>query len=64
MSINVVAYAVDLLLEIVLYFLIMPCLIRDVVTFPGFVDCIYLDAPGEVILDNGLGDTITIQNTK
>ncbi|KAE8668892.1 hypothetical protein F3Y22_tig00112281pilonHSYRG00018 [Hibiscus syriacus] len=27
---------------------------RDAVTFPGFVDCIYLDAPTEVHLDNGL----------
>lgn len=36
---------------------------RDVVTFPGFVDCIYLDAPGELHLDNGLGDSITIRNT-
>ncbi|KAL6520034.1 hypothetical protein OROHE_017177 [Orobanche hederae] len=29
---------------------------RDVATFPGFVDCIYLDAPGELQMDNGLGD--------
>ncbi|KAK4393691.1 putative glucose-6-phosphate 1-epimerase [Sesamum angolense] len=36
---------------------------RDVVTFPGFVDCVYLDAPGELQLDNGLGDVITIKNT-
>ncbi|XP_047971739.1 putative glucose-6-phosphate 1-epimerase [Salvia hispanica] len=36
---------------------------RDVVTFLGFVDCIYLDAPDEVHLDNGLGDSITIRNT-
>ncbi|KAK1298588.1 hypothetical protein QJS10_CPB14g00012 [Acorus calamus] len=36
---------------------------REVGTFPGFVDCVYLDAPGEVHLDNGLGDVITIQNT-
>ncbi|OWM66385.1 hypothetical protein CDL15_Pgr013602 [Punica granatum] len=35
----------------------------DVVNFPEFVDCIYLDAPDEVHLDNGLGDTITIKNT-
>ncbi|KAJ9172772.1 hypothetical protein P3X46_015981 [Hevea brasiliensis] len=35
---------------------------RDVVTFPGFVDCIYLDAPDELQLDNGLGDVITIKN--
>ncbi|KAL0331202.1 UNVERIFIED_CONTAM: putative glucose-6-phosphate 1-epimerase [Sesamum angustifolium] len=35
---------------------------RDVVTFPGFVDCIYVDAPEEVYLDNGLGDSITIKN--
>ncbi|KAH9711350.1 glucose-6-phosphate 1-epimerase [Citrus sinensis] len=35
----------------------------DRVTFPGFVDCIYLDAPSVVHLDNGLGDTITIRNT-
>lgn len=36
---------------------------RDVITFPGFVDCIYLDAPDEVHLDNGLGDVITIKTT-
>ncbi|OAY57420.1 putative glucose-6-phosphate 1-epimerase [Manihot esculenta] len=36
---------------------------RDVVTFPGFVDCIYLDASDELYLDNGLGDVITIKNT-
>ncbi|CAN1814074.1 Putative glucose-6-phosphate 1-epimerase [Linum perenne] len=36
---------------------------RDVVTYPGFVDCIYLDAPSELVLDNGLGDVITIKNT-
>lgn len=36
---------------------------RDAVTFPGFVDCIYLDAPSELQLDNGLGDTIFIKNT-
>ncbi|KAL6523474.1 hypothetical protein OROGR_017077 [Orobanche gracilis] len=27
---------------------------RDAVTFPRFVDCIYLDAPGELQMDNGL----------
>ncbi|KAH0771056.1 hypothetical protein KY290_015037 [Solanum tuberosum] len=36
---------------------------RDVVTFPGFVDCVYLDAPSELQLDNGLGDKISIKNT-
>ncbi|CAA3026632.1 putative glucose-6-phosphate 1-epimerase [Olea europaea var. sylvestris] len=36
---------------------------RDVVTFPGFVDCVYLDAPEELQLNNGLGDKITIKNT-
>lgn len=36
---------------------------RDVVTFPGFVDCVYLDAPSELVLDNGLGDMISIKNT-
>ncbi|XP_020584454.1 putative glucose-6-phosphate 1-epimerase [Phalaenopsis equestris] len=36
---------------------------RDVVTFPGFVDCIYLGATDELQLENGLGDTITIRNT-
>uniref|UniRef100_A0A1D1Z348 glucose-6-phosphate 1-epimerase n=1 Tax=Anthurium amnicola TaxID=1678845 RepID=A0A1D1Z348_9ARAE len=35
---------------------------REVITFPGFVDCIYLDAPSELNLDNGLDDIITIQN--
>ncbi|XP_004512056.1 putative glucose-6-phosphate 1-epimerase [Cicer arietinum] len=36
---------------------------RDVVTFPGFVDCVYLDASNELQLDNGLGDLISIKNT-
>ncbi|GLU19874.1 hypothetical protein SLE2022_360970 [Rubroshorea leprosula] len=36
---------------------------RDVVTFPGFVECIYLDTPDELHLDNGLGDVISITNT-
>ncbi|KAK8587083.1 hypothetical protein V6N12_021597 [Hibiscus sabdariffa] len=36
---------------------------RDAITFPGFVDCIYLDAPNEVHLDNGLGAVISIKNT-
>ncbi|KAI4314834.1 hypothetical protein L6164_027702 [Bauhinia variegata] len=36
---------------------------RDVVTFPGFVDCVYLNAPSELHLDNGLGDVISIKNT-
>ncbi|KAG0455034.1 hypothetical protein HPP92_024326 [Vanilla planifolia] len=36
---------------------------RDVVTFPGFVDCIYLGASNELLLENGLGDTLTIKNT-
>ncbi|KAA3474387.1 Aldose 1-/Glucose-6-phosphate 1-epimerase [Gossypium australe] len=35
----------------------------DAITFPGFVDCIYLNAPNEVHLDNGLGDVISIRNT-
>lgn len=35
---------------------------REVITFPGFVDCVYLDAPPELQLDNGLGDTVIIQN--
>ena len=33
-------------------------------TFPGFVDRVYLDAPSELHLDNGLGDVITMKNTK
>ncbi|KAI3813542.1 hypothetical protein L1987_18268 [Smallanthus sonchifolius] len=36
---------------------------RDVVTYPGFVDCVYLGAPNELYLDNGLGDVISIKNT-
>ncbi|CAK9152384.1 unnamed protein product [Ilex paraguariensis] len=36
---------------------------RDVITFPGFVDCVYLEAPDELHLDNGLGDTISIRNS-
>lgn len=37
---------------------------REVITFPGFVDCVYLDAPKEIFLDNGIGDVINIQNSK
>jgi hypothetical protein len=37
---------------------------REEVTFPGFVDCVYLGAPSELILDNGLGDKIAIANSK
>ncbi|KAJ4965179.1 hypothetical protein NE237_017028 [Protea cynaroides] len=36
---------------------------RDVITFPGYVECIYLNAPNEVELYNGLGDTIFLKNT-
>ncbi|KAL1536368.1 glucose-6-phosphate 1-epimerase [Salvia divinorum] len=36
---------------------------RTLVTFPGFVDCVYLEAPTELQLDNGLGGVITIKNT-
>ncbi|GJR24262.1 putative glucose-6-phosphate 1-epimerase [Tanacetum coccineum] len=36
---------------------------RDVVTYPGFVDCVYLGAANELFLDNGLGDIISIKNT-
>ncbi|KAI7745142.1 hypothetical protein M8C21_024240 [Ambrosia artemisiifolia] len=36
---------------------------RDVVTYPGFVDCVYLGASNELYLDNGLGDVISIKNT-
>ncbi|CAL9151086.1 putative glucose-6-phosphate 1-epimerase [Musa acuminata AAA Group] len=36
---------------------------REVITFPGFVDCVYLDAPKEIFLDNGIGDVINIQNS-
>ncbi|CAH1413585.1 unnamed protein product [Lactuca virosa] len=36
---------------------------RDVVTYPGFVDCVYLGASNELYLDNGLGDIISIKNT-
>lgn len=35
---------------------------RDAVTFPGFVDCIYLDTPNLLELENGIGDIITITN--
>ncbi|XP_068641336.1 putative glucose-6-phosphate 1-epimerase [Aristolochia californica] len=38
--------------------------VREVITFPGFVDCVYLDAPGELHLDNGLGNGIYIKNKK
>ncbi|KAL2901982.1 putative glucose-6-phosphate 1-epimerase [Bienertia sinuspersici] len=36
---------------------------RDVVTFPGFVDSVYLDAPNELLLENGLGDKVSIKNS-
>ncbi|XP_058089019.1 putative glucose-6-phosphate 1-epimerase isoform X2 [Magnolia sinica] len=36
---------------------------REVIAFPGFVDCVYLDTPNELHLDNGLGDKISIKNT-
>ncbi|GAB2227390.1 hypothetical protein Droror1_Dr00009210 [Drosera rotundifolia] len=36
---------------------------RDAVTFPGFVDCIYLSAPNEIYLENGLGDKILLRNS-
>nr|GEW92421.1 putative glucose-6-phosphate 1-epimerase [Tanacetum cinerariifolium] len=36
---------------------------RDVVSYPGFVDCVYLGAANELFLDNGLGDIISIKNT-
>ncbi|PWA73880.1 galactose mutarotase-like superfamily protein [Artemisia annua] len=36
---------------------------RDIVTYPGFVDCVYLGAANELYLDNGLGDIISIKNT-
>ncbi|KAI5062208.1 hypothetical protein GOP47_0022747 [Adiantum capillus-veneris] len=35
---------------------------REEVNFPGFVDCVYLDAPQELLLKNGLGDAISITN--
>eukprot|EP00245_Coleochaete_scutata_P006024 TRINITY_DN20134_c0_g1_i1.p1 TRINITY_DN20134_c0_g1~~TRINITY_DN20134_c0_g1_i1.p1 ORF type:complete len:364 (-),score=66.70 TRINITY_DN20134_c0_g1_i1:433-1524(-) len=36
--------------------------IRDFVTFPGFVDCMYKKTPSELILNNGLGDSVSILN--
>ncbi|KAI4387310.1 hypothetical protein MLD38_005152 [Melastoma candidum] len=36
---------------------------REAVNFPGLVDCIYLNAPSELFLENGLGDAISIRNT-
>lgn len=36
---------------------------REEVTFPGFVDCMYLNAPSELVLSNGLGNVITIKST-
>lgn len=35
---------------------------REQVNFPGFVDCIYLNAPQELFLINGLGETLSIYN--
>ncbi|KAJ4785538.1 Galactose mutarotase-like superfamily protein [Rhynchospora pubera] len=37
--------------------------VREIVDFPGFVDCVYLNAPNQLIFENGLGDTITVENT-
>jgi glucose-6-phosphate 1-epimerase len=37
---------------------------REIVDFPGFVDCVYLNASNKLIFENGLGETITIENTK
>lgn len=34
----------------------------EIVNFPGFVDCIYLNVPNKLQLENGLGDTISIEN--
>ncbi|KAJ3683399.1 hypothetical protein LUZ60_013626 [Juncus effusus] len=36
---------------------------REEVGFPGFVDCIYLNAPKVLQFNNGLGDVITLQNS-
>lgn len=38
------------------------CHDRDLITFGGFVDRVYLDAPNRVVLRNGLGKTIAIEN--
>lgn len=35
---------------------------RDLVAFPGFVDSVYLDAPAELVLDNGLGKQLSISS--
>lgn len=35
---------------------------RQEVTFPGFVDCIYLNAPQELLFTNGLGHVLSISN--
>ncbi|KAJ3688877.1 hypothetical protein LUZ61_018041 [Rhynchospora tenuis] len=37
--------------------------VREIVDFLGFVDCVYLNAPNQLIFENGLGDTITVENT-
>ena len=37
---------------------------REEVDFPGFVDRIYYDAPQELFLINGIGETISISNRK
>eukprot|EP00252_Welwitschia_mirabilis_P013142 TRINITY_DN29023_c0_g1_i1.p1 TRINITY_DN29023_c0_g1~~TRINITY_DN29023_c0_g1_i1.p1 ORF type:complete len:364 (+),score=59.10 TRINITY_DN29023_c0_g1_i1:175-1266(+) len=35
---------------------------RAEVNFPGFVDCMYLDVPEKLHFQNGLGDTLFIEN--
>lgn len=37
---------------------------REEVTFPGFVDCIYLNAPQELLFTSGLGYVLSISNKK
>ncbi|KAG0570012.1 hypothetical protein M758_6G127200 [Ceratodon purpureus] len=38
------------------------CERRDSITFTGFYDCLYFNAPNSLQLDNGLGTTIGIHN--
>eukprot|EP00270_Netrium_digitus_P008807 TRINITY_DN264_c0_g1_i1.p1 TRINITY_DN264_c0_g1~~TRINITY_DN264_c0_g1_i1.p1 ORF type:complete len:367 (-),score=108.30 TRINITY_DN264_c0_g1_i1:105-1172(-) len=35
---------------------------REEVTFPGFIDCMYLNGPDSLNFDNGLGATVKITN--
>lgn len=35
---------------------------RNVIEFPGFVDTMYMNTPNVLVLDNGLGEKLSIRN--